>query len=461
MDIQNKTYVVVGLGQSGLASATFLAQHGARVIATDQAQAHELNIDQKQLTKMGIILKLGGHSPDIFSHVDGIVISPGVPETIPPLQRARAQGIPIMGEIELAGQFVQTPIIAVTGTNGKTTTTTLISEMLKASDLKVFTGGNIGNPLINLVSNKEEVDIVVLELSSFQLDTIHSFRPQIGVLLNISADHLDRYSSLQAYAESKARLFINQGTNDIAIINGNDPLVMQVCQSVTSKKVAFFSQKKLFKNRPRAYINRNHIEINGLKTTSEKSTSNQGSLNIDLTQTRLPGQHNRENIAAAALAVLSAGCSIETIQTVVKQFKGLAHRIEYVATKKSVAFYDDSKATNVDAVVRAVEAFDQPVTLIMGGRDKGGEYDPLGNLGSKKIKHIIALGEAKNKIEATFKSHLPVTLVDSMATAVKRAYQIASKDEIVLLSPACASFDMYASYAERGQDFKNEVNRLG
>ncbi len=351
-DINGLRVVVVGLARSGLAVARFLKARGAWVTVTDQAAEQGLGTFVEQARQLDLHLELGGHRAESFETARMIVISPGVPHTLEALNRARQRGIPVIGEIELASRFIRKPIIAVSGTNGKTTTTELLGRMLAASGMQVFVGGNIGNPLIDIAGRDGELDVIVAEISSFQLDTAVTFRPHVGLLLNISPDHLDRYDSVNAYADSKGRLFMNQGPEDFAVCHGSDPLVQAQTRNLRSRKLDFYP----------------HPPVNGMSGQGAVITPGQIQLfmpgmeagRIDLTHTTLIGPHNRENIAAAALAALAAGAELKAIQKALDEFQPLAHRLELVGTVNGVGFVNDSKATNVDAVIRALECFDKP-----------------------------------------------------------------------------------------------------
>jgi len=436
MQLANKNIVVVGLGKSGFAAARFLKKMGASVIVTDKAEEDKLEAYAPVLREMGVKMELGQHRIDTFEKSDLIIVSPGVSHNILPIKRAALKGIPILGEIELAYRFILEPIVAVTGTNGKTTTTTLLGEMLKKSGQRVFVGGNIGNPLMDYVYKGEKAEIIVAEVSSFQLDTIDTFRPKVGVLLNITEDHLDRYSDFTAYAWAKARIFENQKESDVAVFNGLDPFTGSICKNIKSKKLSFYNQIV------------DDAEIN----TFFKS--------LDFSALKLSGKHNLENAYAASLAALTMGGSLEGIQSALSNFKGLSHRLEHVATINEVGFFNDSKATNVDAVARALETFSKPVILIMGGRDKGGNFRILRDLVRRRVKRLIVLGEAKEDILFALGDITSTKEASSMEDAVLSAYYAASPGDVVLLSPACASFDMYTSYANRGEDFCKAVGKL-
>ena len=452
MDLSNKQILVVGLGRSGVSTATFLVGGnrfpGCRVTAADSRDEATFGGTLDELRNLGVHLEFGPHRMETFENADLIVLSPGVPHTIPPVARAREKGIPVIGEIELAYHFINIPIVAVTGTNGKSTTTLLITEMLNHSGFSAIAGGNLGTPLIELVDRQHTADFIVAEISSFQLDTTQNFKPLVSVILNITDDHLDRYPDFAAYARSKARIFKNQSMGDICVLNEADETILSVAENLAARRFVFNSQKF---SENRSWISEHTIWF---------YTPESGEQHVDTGEILLVGRHNLENISAAGLAVLAIGGTTGGIQGALKNFKGLPHRVTYVDTVGGIRFYDDSKATNVNAVDRALESFDTPVVLIMGGRDKGGGYESLTPRVAKSVRHLVVLGEAAGKITSAFKDIVPVTDAADMAGAVKAAAQAAAPGDCVLLSPACSSFDMYESYAHRGEDFARAVNLL-
>ena len=456
MELADKHITVVGLGRTGMALARFLYKRGAKVVVTDNAAEKDLGPQVEELRRMGIPLEAGRHRPETFQEADLIVLSPGVFHTIAPVVQAQESGTIVMGEIELASRFIKEPIVAVTGTNGKTTTTELLGDMLKRSGLKVFVGGNIGNPLIGYVDEGHKADAVVAEISSFQLDTIDRFRAQIAVLLNITIDHLDRYPDFDAYAASKMRLFENQQTDDIAILNSSDPLVHSLTKDLKNKKLMY---PQIDDSEDGALINGSRIRFH-INDPGPLNISRQGQWSLDLSRIHLRGRHNLENACAAGLAAFAAGARPESIQEALNRFQGGAHRLEYLDAINEIEFYNDSKATNVDAVIRAVQCFSKPVVLIMGGLDKGSDFTPLRAIIPRHIKSLIVLGSAAGLIASALEDLAPTTTAASMAEAVKQAHQAASAGEIVLLSPGCASFDMYDNYAQRGDDFRQQVLKL-
>jgi UDP-N-acetylmuramoylalanine--D-glutamate ligase len=454
MELSGRHILVVGLARSGLAVARFLKSRKARVTVTDQASAQGLGAFMPEALELELDLELGGHRLQTFEAVDLIVISPGVPHSIAPLEHARSKGIPVIGEVELAARFIRKPIIAVSGTNGKTTTTELLGRIMAASGLRAFVGGNIGNPLVQIAGRDADLDLIVAEISSFQLDTCERFHPHVAVLLNITPDHLDRYASMTDYADSKGRLFTNQGPADYAVCHGSDPLVQARCRGLRSSLLNFYPQPPP-----------NGAEGRGAIITPKQVIVHIPGLiqgRIDLTRSALIGPHNRENIAAAALAALASGATLEAVQQTVDEFQAPAHRLEPAGTVGGVQFIDDSKATNVDAVIRALECFDRPVVLIMGGRNKGYDFTALFDHVRTRAKKLIVIGEARAEILSALAQAPPQGAEEAadMAQAVQRAYAAARPGETVLLSPACASFDMFANYAERGNVFRRSVEAL-
>lgn len=446
--LAERKVLVVGLGQTGLGLCRFLVKHRAEVTATDVRPASELSEAVAQLASLPVRLELGRPQPQEPLAYDLILLSPGVPPELPWLQEALRRGIPVYGELELAGWFLAKPVVAITGTNGKTTTTTLVGEMLAASGRRPVVGGNIGTPVVELLAAQETADSLVLEVSSFQLDTAPTFRPQAAALLNISADHLDRYPDLAAYAASKARIFANQERTDAAVLNLDDPEVAALKPRLISRIHGYSRQQPC---KPGAWIQDGRIRVcldRGLEAA------------FPLDAIALTGAHNLENIMAALLLALEAGATIDGCAQVLAKFTGLPHRVQWVARLNGVDFYDDSKGTNVGAVVRALACFDQRVILIAGGRDKGGDYGPLLPEIRRRVKKLILLGEAQEKMAAALGTAAPVALVPDLPTAVEAAFAAAAPGDVVLLSPACSSFDMFRDYAERGRVFQEAVRRL-
>lgn len=438
---QFSTYdLVVGLGASGVSMARFLKSLGRNVVATDIDASRTK--EAAALEALGIRTRIGSHDQNDFDRANIIVPSPGIPLTMPYLKNAAAKGVKITGELDIFSRHNTTPVIAVSGSNGKTTTTRLIGEMAEASGLSCFVGGNIGTPLVEYLMSEIRADLVVAEISSFQLDLSEDFKPRVGVLLNISRDHLDRYPDYRAYRDSKWSLFARQDENNTAVINTGIQNFSGRISGLKSKVVEFSPQTG--KQDAKIRINTGKV---------------QGSIPAAAFQA-LPGGHNRENIEAAALAVLAVGGTMGGIIQALENFTPLPHRTAFVREIKGVRFYNDSKATNTDAVIRALDAFEAKVTLILGGREKDTDFTELIPAVAEGVKEIMAIGEATGQISQTFENNCRVTPCKDMADAVDRAYDTAVIGEIVLLSPACASFDMYGNYEERGRDFISQVNRL-
>jgi len=456
MDLSNKHVVVVGLGCSGLATTRFLIQKGAKVTVSDMAPVDELYDKAHKAREMGAVLELGGHTPSTFDKADLIVVSPGVPHTISPLQQAQAKGIEVIGEVELAYRFIKEPIVAITGTNGKTTTAELLGHILSYADKPFFLGGNIGTPLITYVADQNmKASVLVVEVSSFQLDTIKKFRPKLAILLNISSDHFDRYKDMNAYVFSKGRVFENQNEEDIAIYNGNDPRIMALIPAVKS-------QKKLF-----GHVAHNSDDEGDEKALIDNSriliqSNGKPPLHFDLSTSSLRGSHNSENAAAAILAAKTLNVDNDTIQKALKTFIIHPHRLELVSTINGIAYINDSKATNVGAVARGLACFTTPVVLIMGGRNKNSDFRHLWEPVHQHVITLITYGEAGNEIQAALEGACPgqCEVRQNFKDAVLLAHRLAQPGQTVLLSPACASFDQFDSYLERGETFRRLIESL-
>jgi UDP-N-acetylmuramoylalanine--D-glutamate ligase len=458
MELIKKHITVVGLGVTGDAVARFLVNQGAIVTVTDSGSGDRVKKAAEKLKSVGVLVELGKHNPDLFNETDLIVLSPGVPHIAKHFNEARERGIPVLGEIELACRFISEPIIAVTGTNGKTTTTTLLGEMLMKSGKKTFVGGNIGNPLIDYVNSNKKADCLVVELSSFQLDTIEYFRPDVAVLLNVTDDHMDRYPNFKAYVNSKARIFENQTSDDIAVLNGFDHAIEEMSSRIKAKKVFFYQKDKA------SAMSKDYAVIQKQTVLSKTRISiHMGDLkgwNPDLSEFKPVGIHNLENASAAIVAALAAGATKEGINSALKNFKGLSHRLEKVATINGVDFINDSKATNTDAVAKAMETFDQPQIVIMGGRDKDSDFKRLRSVVRKHVKHLILMGESAEKIYGILSDIVDAEIAGSMKDAALKAFMASAPGDVILLAPGCASFDMYTNYKERGEDFCRAVQLL-
>ena len=448
MEVKNQRVLVVGLGKSGVASAIFLKDRGARVSVSDAKTEDQLPSAIPVLLDKGISVETGGHSERTFRDQDLIVVSPGVPRDVPQLEKARAAGIPIIGEVELASRFLKGQIIAITGSNGKTTTTALAGEVIAMGGYEVLVGGNIGTPAISLVSESTTDTYNVLEISSFQLESIESFHPEIAVILNITPDHLDRHHSFDAYVQAKARIFENQTAQDHAVLNADDA----TCAGLASKtraQVYWFSRKQ-------------DVEC-GAFVRDGKIFWREDGEDMEImpgSGITLKGTHNLENVLAAVSVGRIVGCEPHRIRRAVEEFKAVEHRLEYVTTIQGVEYYNDSKATNVDATIKALESFPGNIHIILGGKDKGSDYSVLKDLLRARAKRVYTVGAAAEKIESQIAGAVPVLRAETLEIAVKRAAESAAVGDIVLLAPACASFDQFESYEQRGRTFKEAVQAL-
>ena len=448
MDFHNKRVLVVGLGKSGVASALFLKAKGAHVTVSDAKSEDQLGEAIPVLLDAGIAVETGGHGERTFHGQDLIVVSPGVPVDAPPLVQARALGETVIGEIELAAQFLPGTIIAITGSNGKTTTTTLAGEIIAAGGFPTIVGGNIGTPAISLVEGATADTVAVLEVSSFQLETIQTFRPKVAVVLNVTPDHLDRHRTFAAYVDAKARIFENQQESDFAVLNAGDPTCAELSRR-TQAQVFWFSRKKDVKQG--TYLQAGQIVFRDAKTQSEI---------MPISEIPLKGAHNLENILAAICVGAVMGCKPEAMRLAVRDFKAVEHRLEYVATIRGVEYYNDSKATNVDATIKALESFPANIHIILGGKDKGSDYSVLKDLLHQRAKRAYTIGAAAEKIESQIKGSAEIVHAETLDLAVQRIASAAEAGDIVLLAPACASFDQFQNYEERGRVFKQLVRAL-
>src|SRR6202047_2024900 len=441
MDLNGKRVLVVGLGKSGVASALFLKAHGARVTVSDTKTGDELRSEIPLLLDHGIAVETGGHGARTFRGEDLIVVSPGIPVDAPALVQARALGGSVIGEIELAARFLRGPIVAITGSNGKTTTTTLTGEIMTAGGFPALVGGNIGTPAIALAERATAQSVIVLEVSSFQLETIHSFRPKIAVLLNVTPDHLDRHRTFEAYVDAKARILENQQSADLAVLNADDPTCVAMAAR-TKAQVFWFSRQKEVQQG--AWV----LEGNILFRQGEQQREI-----MLVSEIPLKGAHNLENVLAAVCAGGLMGCAPGKIRQAVREFKAVEHRLEFVATIRGVDYYNDSKATNVDATIKALESFPANIHLIMGGKDKGSDYTVLNHLLRQRVKRVYTIGAAAPKIESQIKGTGEIDHAETLETAIKHAAEAATPGDIVLLAPACASFDQFRNYEHRGKVF--------
>ncbi len=429
--------LVVGLGKSGVASAELLLKHGAVVRATDTSPEAERNV-----ARLGIEFRV--QSPEVFESADLIVLSPGVPADLPPLEAARRRGVAVIGEVELAAPFLQGRIIGVTGSNGKTTTTALTGHILRECAVPVQVGGNIGAPVTGMVESSRDDQWNVLELSSFQLETIRTFRAHIALCLNITPDHLDRHHTFENYAAAKRRLFETQQSGDSAVLNADDAVCAGWAAS-SPARVRWFSLSRRVE--AGAWLEEERLLVGGepLMAASEIPVR---------------GRHNIENTLAAALAARLAGLSLPAIAAAVRTFRAVEHRLEYVRTVSGVSFYNDSKATNVDATLKALEAFDGGLWVILGGKDKGSDYRVLRAPLCRKARAVLLIGAAAAKIRDHLGNAAPLVDSGTLEAAVAYGYRAAAPGDTVLLAPACASFDQFRSYEHRGDVFKTLVHGL-
>lgn len=451
MELVHKRVLVVGLGKSGQAAASALVRHGALVEVCDAKAVEHFDSDMiTGLEKQGVKIRAGEYPQIDPDHCDMLVASPGISLEIEPFQQAFKHGLPVIGEVELAYQIKkpQLTMLAVTGTNGKTTTTALLEHILRQDGRRAAAGGNIGTPLTSLVEEMPE-GIIAVEMSSFQLETIREFHPRVSGMLNITPDHLDRHKSMPAYTAAKARIFENQDLSDQALLNYDDAAVREMA-AVCPAQVWFFSQKQLLKQG--VFLDDGQIVI-----------ASEGALYpvCGRDEVLLRGSHNMENILCASGMAFCCGVAVEAIGSALKTFRGVRHRMEEAATLDGVLYINDSKATNPDSVMKALDAFQQPIILIAGGRNKGSKFDQLAALVKQKVKALILLGEARNEIrqavmDVDFQN---IYEVDTLEAAVNQARQLARSGDVVLLSPACASWDMFLNYEQRGDVFCGLVNR--
>jgi UDP-N-acetylmuramoylalanine--D-glutamate ligase len=446
-DLQGKRVLVVGLARTGIVASLFSAGYGATVTATDEKPESELGDAPAKLRAAGVTLALGSHAPELFLEQDLIVVSPGVPANLPSLELARARGIRVWSEIELAWRFLRGKLVAITGSNGKTTTTSLVAHILKTAGITTQIGGNIGTPLLALTEASTDSTVTVAEVSSFQLETIEAFRPEIGVLLNLTPDHLDRHPSFDDYARAKMRMFEYQLERDAAVLNADAP---EITRRMPSKPhIYWFSRQK--RVAAGAFLQDGQIVFRRDGTDTPLAR---------LDEIPLKGEHNVENVLAACAAAYLAGADPASIANGVKTFQGVEHRLEFVGDISGVAFYNDSKATNVDAALKAIEAFPGPLLVILGGKDKGSPYTPLRDSLRKSTRVAILIGAAAEKIASDLGDAVEIFRAGSLERAVEFAMNSALPGDTVLLAPACSSFDQFENYEHRGRVFKKLVAKL-
>ncbi len=449
MDYKHKKVTIIGLGITGFYTAKFFISKGANIFVNDiKSESKIKKIYIEELKKSGVDIQTGKYNEKKIMNSDIIVISPGVPTHIEILQKAKKAEIPIIGELELAYRMMRKSIlVAITGTNGKSTVTSLIGHILRLANKKIFVGGNIGMPFISCLVNQDKPDICILEVSSFQLDTIDKFCPFISIILNITPDHMDRYKSFQEYVKSKFKIFSNQKKGNYLIIDQEDNILSSIMPSngVEVLRYGINHNKNI-----NAFFKNGVIHVSFGKKKAEFSLEN----------VKLIGLHNIKNIMASILCCLILGVDKYIIQNAIEKFKGLPHRLEYVLEKNGILFIDDSKATNLDATKKAVNAINRPIILIAGGKDKGLDYKQLVYSVKNKVKHAIFIGETSYKLLNNFRDKISCDLANDMFDAVLKAYKIANKGDSILLSPACSSFDMFNDYSHRGKVFQEAVRKI-
>ncbi|WP_321370098.1 UDP-N-acetylmuramoyl-L-alanine--D-glutamate ligase [uncultured Desulfuromusa sp.] len=444
IDYSDKKVVVIGAGRSGIALVHYFLERGATVALSDMRERKQI-AGLEGLTELPIRLDLGGHNLELFAQADLIAVSPGVPLSCEPLRRASSCGIPLLGEIELAAREIGVPIIGVTGTNGKSTTTSLIGKIMADWGRHVFVGGNLGTPLIEACSS--DIDGVVVELSSFQLETIDQFHPSIALLLNLSSDHLDRYPDLQNYYAAKLEIFRNMTAADFVVLNADDPEVCRLTPELKATKVWFSAKGRM---------------VDGLVRLGDRLVWNWAGADIQLplAELKLSGEHNIENAMAAMIPALLQGCPAELAWKAVCSFRGLQHRMQLVRHLNGVDWYNDSKGTNVGSVMKSLAGFSSAVTLIAGGKDKGGDYTLLRPQLEQKVDCLILIGEAAQKMATVLSGSCEIRIAADLKAAVQQAYIATKAGGTVLLSPACSSFDMFPNYQVRGEEFERLVKEL-
>jgi UDP-N-acetylmuramoylalanine--D-glutamate ligase len=448
VELKGKKVLVVGLGKSGLAAALFLRRRGAQVTVSDVRSAEALAKDIPALLEEGIMVEAGGHGLLTFRRQDLIVVSPGVPLNTPELAQVKSFGLPVIGELELAARFLKGRMLAITGSNGKTTTTALVGEILEKAGLSTLVGGNIGVPVVALIDQSTDETWSVLEVSSFQLESTDQFHPSIAVILNITPDHLDRHGSFENYARAKERIFAAQDQNDCVVLNADNARAAEAA-SKSAAKVYWFSVEHPVEQG--AWVEDGFVVFRPEKDAATEKI-------MPLSGIPLKGAHNVENVLAAVCASRLAGAAAEAVREAVEGFQAVEHRLEFVAKINGVEYYNDSKATNVDATAKAVAAFFSGIHLILGGKDKGSDYTQLAELLRAHVRAIYTIGSAAAKIESQLRGVVSIHSCETLDNAVTAAANAARPGEVVLLAPACSSFDQFENYEHRGRIFKELVN---
>jgi len=455
-ELKDKKILVVGLGKTGVSLCHFLTQHGAQVTVTDHKSKPELAAQLELLGPLPLKYELGGHSPKTFVQQDLIILSPGIPTHLKIFDYARSQGIKITGELEFASQFVKEPIVAITGTNGKTTVSQLMNEMLSLSGVESWCGGANGLPLTEYLRLEKKAKVVIVEVSSYMLETVESFNPSNIVFMNLAENHLDRYRSMEDYVNAKRRIFRNTNQATTSVLNADDNAVVELARdpAVQRGRIFYFSRKPALE--PQIMNIGGAVNIGKemkVRTGPEIET-------FTVSNIKMLGRHSVENIMAALLAAREHGATKEAIQQTIDNFKGLPHRLEYVRKVGGVNFFNDSKATNVHAVLRALDSFDENIILIAGGKDTNLSFEALRTPVRRKVKTLILVGEAKERINRDIGDFSETFLIGTFEEAVLIAYQKSRIGDIVLLSPGCPSFDMFDSFEERGDYFKEIIRKF-
>jgi UDP-N-acetylmuramoylalanine--D-glutamate ligase len=448
MELKGKKVLVVGLGKSGLAAALFLRRRGAHVTVSDVRSAEALAKDIPALLDEGIMVETGGHGLLTFRRQDLIVVSPGVPLNTPELAQVKSFGLPVIGELELAARFLKGKTLAITGSNGKTTTTALVGEILEKAGIPTLVGGNIGIPVVALIDQSTDDTWSVLEVSSFQLESTERFHPSIAVILNITPDHLDRHGTFENYALAKERIFAAQNENDCVVLNADNARAAQAAARSVARVYLFSVEHSVAQG---AWVEDGFVVYRpGVDQPVETI--------MPLSGVPLKGAHNVENVLAAVCAARQAGAPAEIVRAAIEKFQAVEHRLEFVATINGVEFYNDSKATNVDATAKAVASFSSGIHLILGGRDKNSDYTQLSQLLRSRVRAVYTIGSAAAKIESELRGVVSILSCETLDHAVNAAASAARPGEVVLLAPACSSFDQFENYEQRGRVFKELVN---
>lgn len=451
MNLKSKKILLIGLAKTGVSTIKYLDKLGAKIVLNDIKDKNELKNILNELSDLKNVEYILGYHPENIDDIDMVIVSPGVPLDLPFILKIKEKNIELIGEVELAYRLSNNPIfIGITGTNGKTTTTSLVGEIFKTAKFDTYTVGNIGNPVIDTVDITDENSVLVTELSSFQLESIDTFRPKVSAILNFTEDHMNRHHTMENYISAKSNIFKNQDEKDFCILNYDDEMVRELEDKIKAK-VIFFSRKKELKEG--IYLDKDdNIVIN----IDKKITL------LNKKELSLPGNHNLENAMAAIAISYVLNVDLEVIKNILKSFASVSHRQEFVRDINNITFINDSKGTNPDSTIKAIESYNRPIVLIAGGKDKGSKFDELLDVAKNKVRALVLMGETSHIIEkcAREKGFKHIYIVNDMKEAVKTSYDISIKNDIVLLSPACASWDMYKSFEVRGDDFKNNVNNL-